>query len=193
MLNSISFGKTLAANCHFESHSGTISTCKIFELDKSDSDYFESVKRDKNWSGNRFLWIMKEQTKPERFSKDTQIFVLEDSTGECLGYINLISRDSKLIQYLEVMPIISNLKNKNYAQSIAKSLISTTVKSAQKENKDKVSVLVFDFNTKKFYKKNCGFKSGMQSSYDYVLEKKDYSRFFEKFVNGGALKIDFKI
>lgn len=193
MLKLVSFGKTLVANCQLKMSSDRVSSCKIFELEKSDSDYFKKVKTDSNWFGNKFLWIMNEQTKPNRFGDDTQIFVLEDDSSNCLGYINIISRDNKLIQYLEIMPIISNLKNKNYAQNIARALVSTTVKSAQKEDKEKVSALAFDFTTRKFYTKKCGFKSGMQSAYDYVIDKKNYSRFFERFVNRGDVNIDFKI
>ena len=193
MLKSISFGKTLVANCQVKIQPDKFSSFKIFELEKSDNDYFSKVKESPSWLGNRFLWIMKEQTQPERFSDDTQIFVLEDEKNQCLGYINLISRNSKLIQYLEILPSISNLKNKKFAKNIASLLVATTVKSAQKESKEKVSALAFDFNTRKFYTKTCGFRSGMQSAYDFVIDKKDYSRYFDRYVNRGEVNIDFKI
>ena len=192
MLNSISFGKKLVANCQVKRPISPVSECKIFELEKTDNDYFDKVKSDHNWDRNRFLWIMQEQTKPERFDNDTQIFVLENNTGECLGYINLISRANKLIQYLEITPQIIKLGNKAFSKEIARTLISAVVNSAQKENKEKISVLAFDFHTKKFYTKNCGFKSGIQT-YDYVLDKKHYSKFLEKYTKNDGVSIDFNV
>lgn len=193
MLKSISFGKTLVANCQVKLQPDNVSSCKIFELEKSDSDYFIKVKELPSWSGNRFLWVMKEQTKPERFSDDTQIFVLESDNGECLGYVDLISRSSKLIQYLEVAPEIIKSKNKILSKDIARSLIVAVVNAASKENMESVSALAFDFNTKKFYTRNCGFKSGMKSAYDYTVDKKQYSKFLEKNIYKDGVRIDFDV
>ena len=161
-------------------------------MSKSSNVSANKVKSNQNWNGNRFLWVMKEQTKPERFSDDTQIFVLENDTGECFGYVNLISRANKLIQYLEISPQIIKIGNKSFSKDIARTLISAVVNSAQKENKEKVSVLAFDFHTKKFYTKNCGFKSGLQP-YDYTLDKKHYSKFLEKYTQKDGVSIDFNV
>ena len=58
-------------------------------------------------------------------------------------------------------------------------LVAFIVKQAKKENREKVTTLAFDSDTRKFFKRYCGFKYGELNNYDCVLDKKHYDKFLE--------------
>ena len=102
----ISFGKTLVATCQMPTQDEKNSCCKIFELNNvEDKDYFSNLNKSKNWSGNSFVWVMERLMSSKSIGKENDTYSLENSAGECLGYINVISHEKphnkKFIQYLE--------------------------------------------------------------------------------------------
>lgn len=185
MIKPISFGKTLVATCSVKTDNDNSLPCKIYELNNvEDKDYFSNLKSDTHWSGNRFVWVMERLMNSRSIGNNNDTFSIENEIGDCLGYINVITHEKphnrKSIQYLETSPQLKSEKDVKTSELVAKSLVSFIVQQAQKENRDKVSVIAFDAHTRKFYGKKCGFKNGTESCYDYVLVSKTYPKFIEK-------------
>ena len=189
--NNISFGKTLVATCQIHTQDKDDFSCKIFELNNTDDyDYFQKLGTNPQWKGNKFVWVMKRLMESKSIGKGNDTFSLENQDGECLGYINVIShktpRNKKSIQYVESTPQ-ENKKN-DFAK---KTLVAFIVEQARKENKDEVNTLIFNKDARKFFKRECGFKLGEESSYDFVINKKHYSKFLEKYQKDTGSEITF--
>lgn len=192
----ISFGKTLVATCQINTTDNDNSECKIFELsNKEDRDYFEKLKKDKHWTGNKYLWSMDNLMQSGSIGNNNDTFSLENSNGECLGYINVITHEApynrKFIYSIETAPDFSAKKKDRTIKNIGRSLVAFVVAQAKQENKEQVRTLAFDSDTRTFFKRHCGFKYGQLSSFDCVLEKKYYSNFLEKFKDKTGSEIKF--
>ena len=186
----ISFGKTLVATCQIPKSDKSVSSCKIFELDNTeDKNYFEKLNVSPNWTENRFLWVMKRLMQSKSIGKDHDTFSIENKSGDCLGYINIISHKSpfnkKSIQYIETS------KDDTETKLTKQSLVAFIIEQAKREDKEKVSVLAFDKNTRKFFTKECGFKHSIDNGYDFVLDKKHYDKFLEKHKQKTGSEITF--
>ncbi|MBQ8886627.1 MAG: hypothetical protein IJY61_02890 [Candidatus Gastranaerophilales bacterium] len=188
--NNISFGKKLVATCQLSSTDKDSPCCKIFELNNTeDKDYFEKLNDNPKWNKNRFVWVMQRLMQSKSIGKENDTFSLESQTGECLGYINVISHktphNKKFIQYLETA---QEDKKTNFAKQ---TLVAFIVEQAKKENKDEVTTIIFEKDVRKFFKGVCGFKLGTESSYDFVLSKKHYGKFLEKYKKNTGSEITF--
>ena len=194
--NNISFGKTLVATCQLPTTDKKMCSAKIFELNSNeDKDYFEKLKTTPHWNGSKFLRSMDFLMKRGSIGKTNDTFSLENGEGECLGYISVITHEKpynkKFIYSLETAPEYS-VKNKNRkTKNVGQTLVAFIVNKAQQENRDKVTTLAFDADERKFFKRNCKFKVGEESGYDFVLNKKHYSKFLEKHKEKTGSKISF--
>lgn len=182
--NNISFGKTLVATCQIQTTDKKNSACNIFELNSTeDKDYFEKLKSNPTWNGNKFLRSMDNLMKKGSIGKSNDTFSLENSGGECLGYISVITHEHphnrKFIYSIETAPEYTAKKKDRTINNIGRSLVAFIVEKAKQENRDKVTTLAFDSDTRRFFKHHCGFKYGENSSYDCVLNRKDYTKFLE--------------
>ena len=117
------------------------------------------------------------------------------SRKRCLGYIIIINQkhpqNRKFIYSIETAPKYSSKKREKTTQQIGRSLVAVIVKQAQQENRDKVSVLAFNSDERKFFKHNCGFKIGDDNGFSYILPKKHYSKFLEKHIKSKNSEINF--
>lgn len=193
--NNISFGKTLVATCQFNMSDRDTSRCKIFELDSTeDKDYFAKLRDNPLWHGNKFLWSMDNLMKEGCIGNSNDTFSLENNEGECLGYISVITHakpyNKKFIYSLETAPNYSE-KKKESTNHIGHSLVAFIIAQAEQENREQVSTLAFDKDTKNFFKRHCGFKTGYESGYDCVLEQKYYFKFLEKYKEKVGNEIKF--
>ena len=182
--NNISFGKTLVATCQLQTTDKKNSACNIFELNSTeDKDYFEKLKTDPHWNGSKFLRSMDCLMKTGSIGNTNDTFSLEDSNGKCLGYVSVITHEQphnkKFIYSLETAPEHSAKNEKRATKNISHSLVAFIVEQAKKENRDQVTTLAFDSDTRKIFKRQCHFKYGEESSYDCVLPQKQFTKFLE--------------
>jgi hypothetical protein len=194
--NNITFGKKLVATCNLPIQNGSTMPCNIFELNNNeDKDYFEKLKNKPIWNGSKFLRSMDGLIKSGSIGKENDTFSLENQNEECLGFISVIThkkpQNRKFIYTIETAPKYSSQKREKTTQQIGRSLVAVIVKQAQQENRDKVSVLAFNSDERKFFKHNCGFKVGDDNGFSYILPKKHYSKFLEKHTKTQNSKIDF--
>ena len=182
----ISFGKTLVATCQIPTTDRGMCVGNIFELNnREDKDYFEKLKTTPQWNGSKFLRGMDCLMKAGSIGNTNDTFSLENSTGECLGYISIITHEAphnkKFIYSIETAPQFSDNKKDKTIKHVGSSLVAFAVGQAKQENRKQVSTLAFDSDTRKFFIRHCGFKIGYESSYDCIIEQKHYSKFLEKY------------
>lgn len=180
-ISPVSFKKTLVKDCYIPTNKNCPTLCAIYKLDlPEDSDYFSKVQCDEKWDKNRFLNEIDESIQITVENENN--YVLENSKGDCLGYI-CTSDDKhnkiKEVLFLETCPHYANANPKRGLKYIGETLLSYIVELADKNDVDCVSIPIVSRKAIPFYTDKCGFKQDPEDISSKILYKKD----FQKLIN----------
>ena len=181
----ISFQNNLVASCAVIKE-GASFPCKIFELEEFiDKDYFQNLKKDKDWRKNYFLDTMHYKIKWK--AVDDKIFVLEDEAEKCLGYV-LLSEDyftsNKMdIIFLETCPAYikeNNKKKESQIKYVGETLLSFIARLLKGTKTEGICIPQPSNKAIPFYIKNCGFERDDTFRQGLILKEEQFNKLINK-------------
>ena len=160
----IQFQKKLIANANVIKNNLPYE-CQIFELEKGiDKDYF--AKQGQIWKKASYLDSIIEELQPQKhtFIENSQIYVIEDKKGRCLGYCQQDTSDSENeVAIIEVRPDLRYENEKRKIKYVGETLIAFLTKLSARQKKSSLKINRPAKNANDFYIEKCGFKNDGKS------------------------------
>ena len=181
--SSVTFGKTLVAQCDLRRQNHRKVPCNIFKLDyPEDKDYFLKLEKSRPWQNAWFMWDMDSEFNSDVTGERT--YVMESKGGRCLGYIAMLTdyddQKEEEIVYLETCPKYQTKNSNRPLQYIGETLISFVIGSLDKKKTDAVIIKAYSETGKPFYINNCGFEECEERNNSLLLKNKDFKKLSSK-------------
>ena len=178
----ISFQKTLVKNCNIPDKKNYPHPCAIYKLDlPEDIDYFSKAQRDKKWDKNRFLDEV--ESCFQCAIDEESNYVLENSKGDCLGYIctsDDYENKIKEIMFLETCPHYAQANPKRGLKYIGETLLAYAVELADRDGFNCVDIPKASTKATQFYTDKCGFEENEDDPMEKTLYKKDFYKLIKQ-------------
>ncbi len=160
-LQNVSFQKKLVAYANVIKNKQPY-PCTIFKLEKgTDSDYF--TKQGQIWKKAKYLQPVEAELEGDfcnLHTGDSEIFVLENPNGKCLGYCHqdTLNKGNEVIT-LEVHPRYRYENKERTIKYIGETLLAFLAKLSQQQKKSTLKIDHATKNSRPFYTKKCGFNN----------------------------------
>lgn len=181
--SSVSFGKTLVAQCDLRRQNHRKVPCNIFQLNfPEDKDYFFKLENSKPWEKAWFMWDMDEEFNSDVTGERT--YVIESKGGRCLGFASVLEDDElpgeEELVYLETCPKYQITNEKRTIKYIGETLIAFITGLAKGKDIKTIEIKAYTSNGERFYKKKCNFEQRNDEKQTLFLRRENFENVINK-------------